>query len=63
MRFFFRDENFVSINVIYIGYFFVFVEVIFLDFLSPKFTFFPLILILSEKKGKYFFILIWVYKE
>ena len=39
-----------SINVIYIGYTFVLVKVTFFYFLSPEFTFFPLILILGEKK-------------
>ena len=39
-----------DINVVYLDYFFAFVKVTFFIILSPKFTLFPLILILDEKK-------------
>ena len=39
---------------VYLDYFFVFIKVTFLISVSPKSTFFPLILILDEKKSKFF---------
>ena len=45
----------INISVIYLDYIFIFVKVFFFIFLSPKYTFFPLILILDEKKSKEFF--------
>ena len=54
-------ETNISLTSMSIGYFFVFIKVTFFYFLSPKFMFFLLILILGEKKV--FFLTIWVSAE
>ena len=40
---------------VYLDYFFVFIKVTFLISVSPKSRFFPLSLILDEKKSKFFY--------